>query len=181
MASATRPARHAPSSRAHALDLARDRQPEPARTALAEARDAAEVAEPVDEIGGPFTCSRDRAASLWSDTHLALREPDDALRLAADAVAAFEATPDDQRNAGSERMARVQVVKAHIQRRELDGAAEQLAPVLATAPEYRVRPLLQRVAEVGKMVDKSNARVARGITTGVTEFGRHPAQVELTP
>jgi hypothetical protein len=166
---------------AHALDLARDRQPEPARTALADARNAADVAEPDDEIGGPFTCPRDRAASLWSDTHLALHEPDDALRLAADAVAAFEATPEDQRNAGSERMARVQVVKAHIQRRELDGAAEQLAPVLATAPEHRVRPLLQRVAEVGKMVDKSNARVSRGIKTGVTEFGHHPARAELTP
>jgi hypothetical protein len=113
-----------------------------------------------------------------------LREPDDALQLAADAVAAFEATPEDQRNAGSERMARVQVVKAHIQRRELDFAAEALAPVLATAPEHRVRPLLHRVAEVGKMVaalDKTNSRVARGITAGVTEFGRHPALAELTP
>jgi hypothetical protein len=169
---------------AHALDLARDRRSEPARVALAEAQDAAESAEPEDEIGGPFTCTRDRAASLWSDTHLALREPDDALRLAADAVAAFEATPEDQRNAGSERMTRVQVVKAYIQQRELDGAAEALAPVLATPPEHRVRPLLQRVAEVGKMVSAPSAattRVARGITAGVAEFGRHPALAELRP
>ncbi|MGH3976086.1 MAG: hypothetical protein ACRDS9_22585, partial [Pseudonocardiaceae bacterium] len=126
---------------AYALDLARDGQPQPAQAALAQARDAADSAEPDDEIGGPFTCSRDRAASLWSDTHLALGEPDDALRLAADAVAMFEATPADQRNLGSERMTRIQVVKAHLQRRELDGAAEALAPVLATPPEHRVRPL----------------------------------------
>jgi hypothetical protein len=169
---------------AHALDLARDWRSEPARVALAKARDAAERAEPEDEIGGPFTCSRDRAASLWSDTHLALREADDALRLASDAVIAFEATPEDQRNAGSERMTRVQVVKAHLQRRELDGAAEALAPVLATPPEHRVRPLLQRVSEVGKMVTTPRTapgRVARGIAAGVAEFGRHPALAELTP
>ncbi len=169
---------------AYALDLARDRQPERARAALAQAWDAADSAEPDDEIGGPFTCSRDRAASLWSDTYLAVREPADALRLASDAVMAFEATPEDQRNLGSERMTRVQVVKAHIQRRELDGAAEALAPVLATAPEHRVRPLLHRVAEVGRMVtapSTANTRLARGIAAGVAEFGRHPALAELTP
>lgn len=116
--------------------------------------------------------------------HLALREPDDALQLAADAVAMFETTPEDQRNLGSERMTRIQVVKAHLQRRELDGAAEALAPVLATPPEHRVRPLLHRVAEVGKMVtapSTANTRLVRGIAAGVAEFGHHPALAELTP
>ncbi len=166
---------------AHALDLARGHNPEPARTALTQARDAADIAKPADEIGGPFTCSPDRAASLWSDVHLALGDPDAALRLASDAVATFERTPDDQRNVGSERMTRVQVVKAHIQRGELDGAAEALGPVLATPPEHRVRPLLHRVAEVGRMVSTpsmTSARMARDIASGVAEFGRHSVPAE---
>ena len=98
-------------------------------------------------------------------------------------MAAFEATPEDQRNVGSQRMVRVQVVKAHLQRRELDGAAEALGPVLTTPPEHRVRPLLHRVSEVGMMVtalDKGKMRIGRGIAAGVAEFGRHPALAELT-
>jgi hypothetical protein len=169
---------------AHALDLARDCKPELARTALAQAWDASDTAESVDEIGGPFTCSRGRAASLWSDAYLAIGQPDEALRLASGAVTAFEATGEDRRNAGSERMTRMQVVKAHLQRGEWDGAAEALVPVLATPSVHRVRPLLHRVAEVGTMVSVSgaaNTRLARGITAGVVEFGRHPALADLTP
>lgn len=169
---------------AHALDLARNGQADLARDALTQAQDAADRTEPNDEIGGPFTCARDRAASLWSDAYLAMGATDNALGLARDAVAAFEATPPEQRNGGSERMTRVQVVKAYIQRRELDGAADALAPVLATPSEHRVRPLVHRVSEVGTMVTAAgvaSAQVARGMTAGVAEFCRHPARAELTP
>jgi hypothetical protein len=100
-------------SSALALDLARAGDNAKAGTAL---RNAQRVAESVqraeDELSGPFTCSTDRAGSLWSDAHLALGSADKALAFADRAVATFEATPADQRNLGSERMTRLLQVKA---------------------------------------------------------------------
>lgn len=134
---------------AHALDLAKAGQADDARAALVRARDTAEViTQASDELAGPFTCSVDRAGGFWSDVYLALAQPTAALIEADRAVAVFERTPTPRRNLGSERMARVQQVRAHLALGQFDGAAETLAPVLDTAPEHRVRPLLQRLGEV---------------------------------
>lgn len=50
------------------------------------------------------------------------------------AVARFEAAPDEQRNLGSERMARLQQVRARLALGQLEGASDALAPVLDIAP-----------------------------------------------
>jgi hypothetical protein len=63
-------------------------------------------------------------------------------------VAVFERVPTEWRNPGSERMARVQQVRAHLALSQLEEAYETLAPVLDTGPEYQVRPLVQRLGEV---------------------------------
>lgn len=136
-------------SSAWALDLAKAGQISDACTALARARDATEVVEQrYDDLAGPFTCSADRAGGFWSDVYLALGQPVNALTEADRAVAAFELVPVEQRSHGSERMARVQQVRAHLALSQLDGAYETLAPVLDTSPEYRVRPLVQHLGEV---------------------------------
>ncbi|MGH3781563.1 MAG: hypothetical protein ACRDRO_13300 [Pseudonocardiaceae bacterium] len=139
-------------SSAWALDLARCGDGE---RALAVPDRAQAVAESAgggeDALSGPFTCSIARAGGFWSDTHLALGNAKEALLFADSAVGIFESTPDDRRNFGSERMVRCQQVKAHLLAGELDGASETLLPVLETAPEHRVRPLLQRVYEIFRM------------------------------
>ncbi|HEX3779005.1 MAG TPA: hypothetical protein VHX38_05020 [Pseudonocardiaceae bacterium] len=168
---------------AHALDLARAGEAPRARLLLQRAQEIAQTAEPEpDELGGPFTCPTDRAGSLWSDTYLALGEASAALTIAQRAVARFEAAPAESRNLGSERMTRIQVAKAHLAGGDLDGAAEALSPVLATAPEHRVRPLLHRVGEVGALVAQSGhqAPVADTMLAGIAEFGQHPVVAELT-
>ena len=167
---------------AHALDLARVGDRQRATVALHKARGVAEATEPApDELGGPFTCPVDRAGSLWSDAHLALGDAGPALAIAQQAVARFEAAPADSRNLGSERMTRIQVVKAHLAGGDLNGAAEALGPVLATAPEHRVRPLLHRVGEVGAMVASSSSGSAgRSMLAAITDFGRYPVVPELT-
>lgn len=134
---------------AQALDLAKVGQGDDARTALARARDATEVVEQAgDKLAGPFTCSVHRAGGFWSDVYLGLGQPTDALAEADSAVAVFERMPTEWRNFGSERMARVQQVRAHLALSQFDGAQEALVPVLETGPEYRVRPLMQRLGEV---------------------------------
>jgi hypothetical protein len=138
---------------AQALDLAKAGQADDARTALDRARNVTEVVEQAsDELAGPFTCSAGRAGGFWSDVYLALGQPTDALAEADGAVAVFERVPTEWRNPGSERMARVQQVRAHLALSQLDGAYETLAPVLDTGPEYRVRPLMQRLGEVHTQV-----------------------------
>lgn len=168
---------------AQALDLAKAGQADNARAALARARDATEsVEQACDELAGPFTCSVDRAGGFWSDVYLALGQPADALTEADRAVAAFERAPTEQRNPGSERMARVQQVRAHLTLGQFDGAAEALTPVLGTAAEHRVRPLLQRLAEVRAQVmtcEQQDEPALCALREAITEFRRHAAVAEL--
>lgn len=167
-----------------ALDLARVGDAEHATTALRRAHDiAGSVQRLEDELAGPFTCTVDRAGSLWSDTHLALGAADHALDHANRAIARFEATPADQRNLGSERMTRLQQVKAHLVLGDLGEAEDSLVPVLETAPQHRVRPLLHRVAEVGAHVtgsDHAANPIAGRIRGAVADFHRNTVVRELT-
>ena len=169
---------------AHALDLARGGRGDRARDVLVHAQRAAETSDTTaDELAGPFTCSAERAEGLWSDTQLCLGMPEVTLVHADRAVATFDATPGEARNVGSERMVRLQQVKAHLALGQLDGAAQALAPVLTTAPEHRVRPLLHRMTEVWTDLAAppfTAERLAAGMREGIVEFGRHPVVAELT-
>lgn len=167
---------------AYALDLARTGRTKQARDALVTAQRTAEVQDGhADDLAGPFTCRVERAEGFWSDAALALGEPAVTADHADRAVARFEASPDDRRNPGSERMVRLQQVRARLALGELEGAAGALAPVLATAPEHRVRPLLHRLAEVRKASAGYTAEpLATQIGDGIREFARHPVVAELT-
>jgi hypothetical protein len=171
-------------STALAMDLARAGDAENAMAALGRAQDiAATVQRADDELSGPFTPTLDRAGSLWSDAQLAIGEAGEALTFADRAVARFEATPAEARNLGSERMARLQQVKAHLALGELGAAEDALTPVLATAPQHRVGPLLKRVGEVGAFVSEPGRApdpVGRRIRAAITDFHRDAAIKELT-
>ncbi|MEV0681696.1 hypothetical protein AB0I60_34760 [Actinosynnema sp. NPDC050436] len=124
----------------------------------------------------------DRAASLWSDTELTLGRADGALTLADRAVATFEATPEQRRNQGSERMARLQQVKAHLVLGDPAAAENALQPVLDTPADQRVRPLVRRVAEVGARVAATGEprdMVTRRILDAVTVFRSDTVTKEL--
>jgi hypothetical protein len=169
-------------SSALALDLACAGDADRATSALRRAQRVAETTvRGQDEMAGPLTCTVDRAGSLWSDTELALGQAEDALRLADRAVAAFEATPEERRNRGSERMTRLQQVKAHLVLGDLAEAEEALRPVLDTAAAHRVRPLVRRVSEVGVMAAQAGTTdpVAKRIRGAVADFRRETVVKEL--
>jgi len=135
-----------------ALDRARYGDHNGARAALARAQVAVQGLDTQrDRLAGPFSCSVGRAGGFWSDVYLTLGQPAEALSLADDAVAVFERTAHQSRNSGSERMVRCRQVKAHILLGDFDNAWESLVPVLGTAPEHRVRPLLQIVLSMADM------------------------------
>ncbi|GLZ28164.1 hypothetical protein Lesp02_03540 [Lentzea sp. NBRC 105346] len=79
-------------------------------------------------------------------------------------------------------MTRLVKVKAHLLRGELDGAEHALAPVLETAPEHRVGPLLHRVAEgvIAAQVGGSTDPVVRRVRGSIAEFQRETVIKELT-
>lgn len=132
---------------AHALDLARSGQHEQATAALHQAQQFTGAVDG-DELAGPFTCTVDRAIGFWAAAQLSLGAPAMALDHASRSVAAFEDTAPDSRNQGSERMARMQLVRAHLALGQLAEAEQALNPVLETAPEHRVRPLLVLMHDV---------------------------------
>ncbi|GAA1313676.1 helix-turn-helix transcriptional regulator [Saccharothrix xinjiangensis] len=171
-------------SSALALDLARGGDAEAAEDALRRAQRVAETSDrAVEELAGPLACSVDRAGSLWSDTELALGRAEGALALADRAVAQFEATSDERRNRGSERMARLQQVKAHLVLGDLRAAEQALRPVLDTPVDSRVRPLVHRVAEVDTLVVQagwSADPAGRSIRGAVADFRRDTVSRELT-
>jgi hypothetical protein len=170
---------------AYALDLARSGQQELASKALQQAWEVAKTAETQgDELGGPFSCSLDRASGFWSDTQLTLGVADAALEHADHAVTAFESIPLVQRNWGSERMARLQQVRAHLALGQLDGAELALAPVLDTAPEPRVRPLLVRMSDVytaAAATRHASDPIVTRIQSEVRTFQQAATSQELAP
>jgi hypothetical protein len=168
---------------AWALDLTRCGDLERSQIALSHAREVAEnIDNRADELAGPFSCSEGRAGGFWSDVHLALDQPAEALSIANQAISTFESTSNDARNLGSERMVRCRQVQAHLLLNELDGARETLLPVLATAPEHRVRPLVQMVDNIAQMtigLKYRNSPIASDIRNVAVEFGKDRVQRSL--
>jgi hypothetical protein len=162
---------------AMAVDLARTGRVEAARNALVIAKDT-KINPDVIELGGPLLCTPERAEGIWSDAHLALGEAQYTADHADRGVALFEAAPHALRNYGSERMVRLQQVKARLEIGEPEGAAEALNAVLATPPEYRVRPLVHRISEVAAITrtDRYSAEPkTRAMHEAIREFVRRPA------
>ncbi|HWO60196.1 MAG TPA: hypothetical protein VNO31_09205 [Umezawaea sp.] len=159
-----------------AADLAHAGQHDRASEALTAAKLAADRVVPVaDELAAPFSCSLDRARSVWSDAELALGDVADALDSADRAVAAFEATPVAQRNIGSERMARLLQATAHLQLGDPAAAHGALTPVLGTTVEHRLRPLMARLARIDAMassVTKSSDPAIVRLRKDIAEFRR---------
>ncbi|MFI5690502.1 hypothetical protein ACIA58_01570 [Kribbella sp. NPDC051586] len=159
---------------AASVDLARAGRTNKARELL-EMAQTLTVRQAGSEPGGIFVCTPERAGGLWTDTYLAFGEAHQTAEHADHSVALFEAAPYALRNVGSERMARLQQAKARLILGELDGALEAVEPVLDTQPEYRVRPLIQRLAEVAALTAPfGRSAKTRLLRDRVVEFTQRP-------
>ncbi|HEY3513271.1 hypothetical protein [Kribbella sp. NPDC051137] len=159
---------------AASVDLARADRPDKARELLNIAQ-TLNVRPAESEPGGVLLCTPERAEGFWADTYLALGEAQRTANHADHSVAQFEVAPYAVRNLGSERMARLQQAKARLLLGELDGASEAAEPVLQLPPEYRVRPLLQRLAEVAVLTGPyARSPKARLLRDRIVEFTQQP-------
>ncbi len=107
---------------------------EDAHTALAQATEARDRMEPdeLDSLGGLCTFNRPRQLYYAADA-LAWggeAEASHTERLALEALDAYAGAPDQDRAFGDEAGARSALAVGRVLRREVDGAAEALAPVL---------------------------------------------------
>jgi tetratricopeptide (TPR) repeat protein len=159
---------------AGSVDQARAGRTDKARELLDIAR-ALTVHPAESEPGGVLLCTPERAEGLWADTHLAFGDARRTADHADHAVALFEAVPYALRLAGSERMARLQQAKARLLLGQLDGAIEAVEPILELPPEYRVRPLVHRLAEVAALTTPY-ARSPKGrlLRDRIAEFTQRP-------
>ncbi|MER7248467.1 hypothetical protein [Kribbella sp. NPDC000426] len=161
---------------AASVDNARAGQPDKARDMLDLAQQLS-VRQADSEPGGLLLCTPERAEGLWADTYLAFGQPEHTSNHADHSVALFEAAPYVLRNPGSERMARLQQAKARLLLGQLDGAIEAVEPVLELPMEYRVRPLIHRLAEVAALTSPyARTPKARMLRARIAEFTQLPAR-----
>ena len=161
---------------AASVDHARAGQPDKARDMLDLAQQLS-VRQADSEPGGLLLCTPERAEALWADTYLAFGRPEHTSNHADRSVALFEAAPYTLRNPGSERMARLQQAKARLLLGQLDGAIEAVEPVLDLQLEYRVRPLIHRLAEVAALTSPyARTPKARMLRARIAEFTQLPAR-----
>jgi hypothetical protein len=160
---------------AASVDLARAGRTDKARELLDIARTLA--VRPADsEPGGVFLCTPERAEGVWADTQLAFGDAHRTADHADHSVAQFESVPYATRNMGSERMARLQQAKARLLLGQLDGAVEAAEPVLDLPPEYRVRPLIHRLAEVAALTAPYvRSPTGRMLRDRIAEFTQQPS------
>lgn len=138
------------SSEARAL-AALDRL-EDAHTALVRATEARDQVEPdeLDSLGGVCTFSRPRQLYYAADA-LAWggeTEANHAERLALEALDAYAGAPDQDRSFGDEAGTSSALAVARVLQREIDGAANALAPVLELPPSKRIHGIVTSVEHV---------------------------------
>jgi tetratricopeptide (TPR) repeat protein len=99
-----------------------------------------------DDIGGEFGFPADRVAMSNATTYLLLRNAEGADEAARSALHLLSIQPADQRSLMTATQASVDLARAWLLRRNLDGACEALEPVFGVPPERRGSGVLERLA-----------------------------------
>jgi hypothetical protein len=141
---------------ANAAALARN--PQRALDALGRA-EAAQVDATSDSA---WSCPPARHALYRLSAALHSGDPATALREATEAEAAW--LPGHARPFGTWAHTRIAAGLAHLMLGSVDGAAEQIGPVLELPNEYRVVTLTEHMATVHRLLEQPRFRDARGAT-----------------
>jgi hypothetical protein len=124
---------------------------EEAHAAVERAADTRDQVQPdeLDDLGGLCTFSRPRQLYYAADALAwAASEADHTERLAVEALDAYAVAPAQDRAFGDEAGTRCALALARVQRGQLDGAAEAIAPVLDLPPAQRIHGIVTSVDHV---------------------------------
>ncbi|MBZ3913106.1 hypothetical protein [Streptomyces acidiscabies] len=126
-----------------------------------------------DDIAGEFGFPAHRVAMSNATTHLLLRNADGAEEAASSALTLLSARPEDQRPLLVVSQASVDLARARLLRRELDGTHEALDPVFAIPTEWRGAGTLERISAVRAELchpDFTGAAEANSLGERIEEF-----------
>ncbi|MEV5527650.1 hypothetical protein [Streptomyces prunicolor] len=101
-----------------------------------------------DDVGGEFGFPPDRVAMGNATTYLLLQNAEGAEQAADQALTLLNAKPEDQRPTLITAQAAVDLARARLMRRELDGATESLEQVFGVPPEWRGAGVVERIGSV---------------------------------
>lgn len=145
-------------ARAHAL-LGDSDGVQSAVRRVADARDVT-VRDDLDSIGGILTFPEPRQAYYVAEAHVLLGENGaEAERSAQEAVQAYASAPDDEWGFGDMAGAHTNLALARITRRDLEGAAEAVHPVLDLPPSQHNHGIVVSAHRVHEALTVSSLRM----------------------
>lgn len=155
------------------------------REAIARASELRErlARDDLDRLGGMCYFSRPRQLYYASDAGAVLPEHDESgLRaetesLAADAVAAYEQAPEDEKSFADEAGSRTDLAVGRARAGNLEGAREALQPVLDLPVAQRIHGVVTSVLNVHRAITAraADAPVAQDIQEEIEDYCRTPA------
>ncbi|WP_327586406.1 hypothetical protein OHA25_04905 [Nonomuraea sp. NBC_00507] len=130
----------------------------------------------MDELGGIATFSRPRQLYYAADALAWLpSETEHAERYSAEAIVEYADTSRPEWAFGDQAGSHSDLAIARIQRGEVEGATEALAPVLDLPPEQRINGIIQSVEHVHQVLSKAPASgEARELQERIEFFTRTP-------
>jgi hypothetical protein len=157
------------------------------RKAIERAGDLREhvVKDDLDDLGGMCYFSRPRQLYYAADAGASLpelRADQDEVNArtaeyAAEAIAAYENAPRDERSFGDEAGSRTDLAVARVRVGDLEGAREAIQPVLSLPVAQRIHGVVSSVINVHRAitVQPADTPVARAIQEEIEEYCRTPA------
>jgi hypothetical protein len=111
-----------------------------------------------DHVGGEFGFSPERLVMSCASTSLLVGDGRQAEEFAAHALQLVSGRPVEQRSAPVTGKAAADLARARLLRDDVEGAAAALETVWSVAPEQRVSGLLERTAEVRRILSRGPFR-----------------------
>ena len=159
------------------------------RQAIERAADLREQSAPddLDDLGGMCYFSRPRQLYYAADALASLpaaqgQQPQRDLNsraaaYAADAIAAYEQSPQDERSFGDEAGSRTDLAVARVRAGDLDGSREAVQPVLDLPVAQRIHGVVSSVVNVHRTITAtaSDAPAGREIQEAIESYCRTPA------
>ncbi|MDX2964418.1 helix-turn-helix domain-containing protein [Streptomyces acidiscabies] len=105
-------------------------------------------------FGGLLTFPEAKQEYYIGGTYALLGEHEKAEQHATAAIDLYEAGPKEQRSYGDEALARLDIVTARIATGEIEGAGEQLRPILDLPADRRIRQLGDAVQGVARLLEE---------------------------
>ncbi|MFG2349539.1 helix-turn-helix domain-containing protein [Streptomyces phaeochromogenes] len=126
---------------------------------LQRARDQSAAPDALTRFGGLLTFPEAKQEYYIGGTFALLGEHQRAEQHATTAIALYENGPKEHRSYGDEALARLDIVTARIMAGEIDGAGEQLQPILELPADRRIRQLGDAMQTVTRLLEEP--RLAR--------------------